>query len=287
MIHHAHAFGLRWAADQPMPLFAPAPPDGRAADILVERVEALPPRAGGLTINNGTVFDDSVRFTFGCVVFEIAGGNRVRWTAPAPGDLPHAFYSTVAAIVLAWRGLVPLHVSAVAVDGRALLIAGPSGAGKSTLAAALVGCGARLISDDLSVLAPVGPGDTPMLWPGRPAVRLAPAGEAPAQDRDKMLVRPAMVDLDVAVPAAALLVLRAKPIPPGPAEAAAALRRQLFRPAWMRALPRAAERMATILHAAQLLAIHTMPPAPAVPEQSPDQRAEQAWALIGAAGARL
>lgn len=41
-----------------------------------------------------------------------------------------------------------LHATAVAVDGRGLLITGASGAGKSALAIALIGLGAKLISDD-------------------------------------------------------------------------------------------------------------------------------------------
>ena len=49
--------------------------------------------------------------------------------------MPAAFYSTVAALTLAWRGALPCHASAVEIDGRAILIAGPSGAGKSTLCA--------------------------------------------------------------------------------------------------------------------------------------------------------
>lgn len=45
-----------------------------------------------------------------------------------------------------------LHATAVAVEGKGLLIMGASGAGKSTLALALIGMGARLVSDDQTVL---------------------------------------------------------------------------------------------------------------------------------------
>ncbi|KIC52012.1 HPr kinase/phosphatase C-terminal domain-containing protein [Tateyamaria sp. ANG-S1] len=41
-----------------------------------------------------------------------------------------------------------LHASAVAVDGRGVLIRGASGSGKSSLALQLMGLGASLISDD-------------------------------------------------------------------------------------------------------------------------------------------
>jgi serine kinase of HPr protein (carbohydrate metabolism regulator) len=45
-----------------------------------------------------------------------------------------------------------LHASCVVVEGRAVLIAGRSGAGKSDLALRLLDRGARLVSDDYTVL---------------------------------------------------------------------------------------------------------------------------------------
>lgn len=50
-------------------------------------------------------------------------------------------------------GLV-LHASAVAIEGRALLIEGPPGSGKSSLALALIERGAGLIGDDAVTLMP-------------------------------------------------------------------------------------------------------------------------------------
>ena len=50
------------------------------------------------------------------------------------------------------RGRILVHATAVAIDGRALLLRGPSGAGKSDLALRLIDAGARLIADDQSVL---------------------------------------------------------------------------------------------------------------------------------------
>lgn len=49
-----------------------------------------------------------------------------------------------------------LHASAVAIDGRGVLIQGRSGAGKSGLALQLMALGAVLISDDRTIVRPVG-----------------------------------------------------------------------------------------------------------------------------------
>lgn len=53
-----------------------------------------------------------------------------------------------------------LHATAIAVDGRGLLITGATGAGKSTLALALIGLGATLISDDQTQLVATAEGIT-------------------------------------------------------------------------------------------------------------------------------
>jgi hypothetical protein len=50
-------------------------------------------------------------------------------------------------------GAVPLHASAVAIDGRAVVFVGGTGLGKSTLAAALCDrCGGSLLADDAVVI---------------------------------------------------------------------------------------------------------------------------------------
>jgi serine kinase of HPr protein (carbohydrate metabolism regulator) len=49
-------------------------------------------------------------------------------------------------------GRLLLHATAVAIDGRALVLRGPSGSGKSDLALRLIDAGARLVADDQSEL---------------------------------------------------------------------------------------------------------------------------------------
>ncbi len=267
----AQAFGLRWASDHPLGQFAPAIADARA-DVTVRRVEALPARRGGKPFNNGEIFADGVRFRFGNAVFDTFEGERVEWHSASSTEMPAAFYGTVAALILAWRGLVPLHGSAVALDGQAVLIAGKPGAGKSTLCAALVRSGSQLVSDDLSVLLPLPRAGVPMLQPGRPAIRLAAEG-LDLRSNDKILHEAPRFDPATPIPFAAMVILREKPITAGPAEAHEALSRQLFRPLWMRVLPFRRERIATILHAAPRIAMFAAPSAADRPDIPIDEKA--------------
>ncbi len=87
--------------------------------------------------------------------FLVSEGREIRFS-PNPDATPAAvqsiLLSIVSGVILHQRGALPLHASCVEIDGKAIAIAGPAGRGKSTLAAALVACGARLISDDISVV---------------------------------------------------------------------------------------------------------------------------------------
>jgi hypothetical protein len=51
--------------------------------------------------------------------------------------------------ILMQRGILPLHGSAVAINGKAYAIVGESGAGKSTLASAFLQKGYQLLTDDV------------------------------------------------------------------------------------------------------------------------------------------
>lgn len=274
----AQAFGLRWASDCPIPWFAEVPDDGRVADVQVERALVLEPRHGGMRVNRGELFENGTRFHFEGAVFDMFDGQLIRWFAPHLDEVPLALGSTVTAQLLAWRGMVPLHGSAVAFDGAAILLAGASGAGKSTLAHALVDRGGQLVSDDLSVLLPIDGEGPPMLVPGRSAIRLSETIGA-GKDKNKRLSWPSRVDANHPVPLSMLLLLRDEPIPSDPRMVAATLAAQLFRPRWMKKLPNAKGRAATLLTAAQRIAFATLPPASRVREVSPADRAQEALSL--------
>ncbi|MEY2879806.1 MAG: hypothetical protein RLZZ15_2186, partial [Verrucomicrobiota bacterium] len=89
----------------------------------------------------------------------------------APAAMPTLIAGTGMAAVLYQRGHLCLHASAVAKDGRAILITGNSGAGKSTLATALLRAGYEFLSDDVCVLRARDDGSFEIV-PSYPSLRL-------------------------------------------------------------------------------------------------------------------
>jgi hypothetical protein len=98
---------------------------------------------------------------------------NVQWTAPL-NDVDAASYLTgsVLAFVLRLRGSVPLHASAVAIEGRALLFVGDSWAGKSSTAAAFSILGYPVLSDDIVRIDTAGDGLA--AYPSHPRLNVWP-----------------------------------------------------------------------------------------------------------------
>ena len=70
-------------------------------------------------------------------------------------DVQALLLSVVLGIVLHKKEKFPLHASAVEYEDKTLLFSGPCGSGKSTVAAAFIKQGAKLISDDITVIEPL------------------------------------------------------------------------------------------------------------------------------------
>ncbi len=174
--YRAEAFGLRWRSDLPLFGF-----DACSDDLLegttpidVHHIAELPDRRGGRAFNRGWVYDDGLRFSWeDAVVYDITAAGRIGYCPGAgwTGTLPASFYGTVAALAMAWRGIVPFHACAVELDGEAVLIAGPEGAGKSTLTAGLLAAGARFFADDLAAVS-IDAQKHITIARGRPTIRL-------------------------------------------------------------------------------------------------------------------
>jgi hypothetical protein len=131
---------------------------------------------------------------------------------------------SVFAVLLLDRGILPLHASAVSIDGRCVAFTAAQGSGKSTLAAHLAARGVPLVADDvLAVEVDPARGRRPLARPGVSRLKLdlqaleslgevragcaaasaSPPAAAPHEKREWLAPRPC----GEAMPLGALLVL--------------------------------------------------------------------------------
>ncbi|HEX8154611.1 MAG TPA: hypothetical protein VF698_15870 [Thermoanaerobaculia bacterium] len=187
-------FGLAVRASRAIP-FAASLPQPRAADVLIH-CGSFP----DLTLTDSTAIHDvdepSLRFTFGrtasgTFVFDYPDAARFAvsaneiafdWREPLTfEDACTYLLGPVFAFVLRLRGASCVHASAVAIGGKAVLLAGATAAGKSTLAAALVQRGCVLVAEDVVPIAGA------HAIPTYPAIRLWPRSvELLFGDRDAL-----------------------------------------------------------------------------------------------------
>ncbi|WP_417898980.1 aldolase [Bacillus haimaensis] len=88
----------------------------------------------------------------GTAIFLIQNGNEINvspYEGAAEDHIRLYLLGTCMGAILMQRRILPLHGSAIAIDGKAYAIVGDSGAGKSTTASALLKQGYELISDDV------------------------------------------------------------------------------------------------------------------------------------------
>lgn len=169
-----HAFGLRIAAPFALPeLGQPdrdAPASGAGHDLVIRLgtvPDVLPTVAG-----KGVLYQAAPgRFLFrlhNIGSFLVKDGQEiVASLAPGvtPRDMRVFLLGSVLGAALHMRDILPLHASAVVVDGKAVLFAGHSGAGKSTLAGLLGRNGRPVIADDLCAVSRTPTGEF-QAWPG-------------------------------------------------------------------------------------------------------------------------
>jgi hypothetical protein len=109
-------------------------------------------------------------------VFFVDGAAEHVWGTCLPPltmeDLAVYLRGPVMGFVLRRRGVMALHASAVAVEGRAVVLCGPSESGKSTTAAALALRGVPVLSDDITALSDRSAGF--QVEPGYPRICLWP-----------------------------------------------------------------------------------------------------------------
>lgn len=212
------AFGLTLHAQIALPELIMVP-DRTTADVTIAMVEALPPPRATLSRLTDRVFADATEFRLampGVAQLRVCDGVRIEIHVE-PGHDPaelraHLLGSAFGALLLQ-RGLLPLHASAVDLDGRAIAFTGMSGAGKSTLALALQRRGHAVLCDDLCALAPdapLSPGvvrlklwDASLAYAGADATGL----ERIAPGQDKFHFPPPAPAIDRSVPLGAIVLL--------------------------------------------------------------------------------
>lgn len=269
----ARCFGLAWRADLPIDGFDSAAELSGPVDVNIRRVAALTPRAMVTVGRNADFCDDGFRFRWhDQATFDVSDGTQIDYCpGPSwPGNLPHSFYGTVAALTCAWRGLLALHSSSVILHDRAWLIGGAAGAGKSTLTAELLRAGGLLLADDLTIIDPGAGPNSAQAVRGRPAIRLHPltaaavAGSAPQatalDPRGKLMAIPESRAEDRRWPIGGILMLGGseRRALTGP-EVAATLGMMVFRPRLIRHVPRLTDRRLALLQLAQGLPGWAMP----------------------------
>lgn len=170
------AFGWRIRSAMPLAGLLRWCGDDRAPDISINYGDLAATLPGGtdrgpfLQTGPGGIFQLTVR---NVARFHVAG-DRVTIDPqgdPAIEDIKTFLLGSVMGILCHQRGMLPLHASAVEIDGRALAFAGISGSGKSTLAATLVARGHRLLTDDIAAIDPAAP-EGALLFPGFPRLKL-------------------------------------------------------------------------------------------------------------------
>lgn len=265
----------------------------------MQRADTLPDRRVTGHVGRGEIFGDGFRFHWHNIAqFDVYANDRVEYL-PGPGWrnlIPTSFYSTVAAMLLAGRGLLPYHATALELNGRAFLFTGRGGAGKSTLAAEMLDAGARLISDDLTVLQSGDANDGFNVLRGRPGMRVH-ADTATRMEYDeiehvtddprgKLLVRPkARID-DEPLPVSAIIMLAEGPTEVAATDAMHLLPYELFRRRWCSALPNHGRRKAMLLEMASRLPVRRFPPISNFDTASRRERLKRISELLSSLGAR-
>lgn len=126
--------------------------------------------------NQFLVRDNLVMFQLpNLATFAIRDGNRISVSPMNEADeneIRIYILGTCMGTILMQRKILPLHGSAVAINGKAYAFIGDSGAGKSTLATAFLSKGYQLLSDDVIAVSFSNDGHVPLVFSAYPQQKL-------------------------------------------------------------------------------------------------------------------
>lgn len=148
------AFGLTIASEIPLPELPQLSELGNGTDIVIERADLTRLWDEYSNLDDNIVLKkDWLMFNIpGTAIYLIQDGHKITVSSINGSDEDEIrlfLLGTCMGAILLQRKILPLHGSAVAIDGKAYAIVGDSGAGKSTLASALLKKGYELLSDDV------------------------------------------------------------------------------------------------------------------------------------------
>ncbi|MFC3798865.1 aldolase [Cohnella sp. GCM10012308] len=173
-----YAFGLHISSEVSLPELVETTAWTGEADVEIKLGDLAEAWRAADVEDDFYAFEDD-RFLFyvpEVAVYSIRGGKQII-VSPLSGTEEERIrlylLGTCMGSILMQRRTLPLHGSAVVVDGRAYAFIGESGAGKSTLAAAFRSRGYRLLTDDvIAVASGGGDGYTPVVVPAYPQQKL-------------------------------------------------------------------------------------------------------------------
>lgn len=126
--------------------------------------------------NQFLVRDNLVMFQLpNLATFAIRDGNRISVSPMNEADeneIRIYILGTCMGTILMQRKILPLHGSAVAINGKAYAFIGDSGAGKSTLATAFLSKGYQLLSDDVIAVSFSNDSHVPLVFSAYPQQKL-------------------------------------------------------------------------------------------------------------------
>jgi hypothetical protein len=129
----------------------------------------------GASIKDVYVKENLVMFLIhDMAIFSIAEGKRIVVSPLAGFSEDEArlyILGTCMGAILLQRKILPLHGSAIVIDGKAYAFVGDSGAGKSTLASAFIKSGYQLLTDDV-IAVTLSKDDIPVVTPSYPQQKL-------------------------------------------------------------------------------------------------------------------
>ncbi|MFA1820259.1 aldolase [Virgibacillus oceani] len=171
------AFGFTIQSDIELPELLPSYLNRKGPDITVQKTDLTDLwRNKAETDRYFSVEKDFCMFEVSdAAIYKIEKGNVISVSPieDAPeGRIRLYILGTCMGALLMQRSIIPLHGSAVVIDGKAYAIVGDSGAGKSTLAAEFLRQGYQLLSDDVIPVILNERNNTPIVTPSYPQQKL-------------------------------------------------------------------------------------------------------------------